>query len=381
MDSSLGSHLEVRITKRIEEIPRQDWEQVYPKVLENYDFFKTLDESEFPQFSFFYIMAYDRGRPVGASSCFLMNYPMDLAVEGAFKKALGLIKKLVPRILSPKIVICGIPMGQGRIGIAGEAGRVIKAISEGMEIIAREHKAGIIAFKDFNSTYDDKFKDLLKDGFFRIQSLPSTDMRLSFADFQQYMDGLSSVSRSSLKRKFKKTDGKVKIDLEIADTIDDGVLAEVYPLYLQTYDRQDIGMEKLGRDFFKNIARNMPRQVKFFFWRMDAKIVAFALCLVSEEHFIDYYLGFDYALAHEFGLYFIRFRDIMKWCIDHSIKVYEMGQTSYEPKRRMGFDFIRLYIYARHRNRLINPLFKILGRIVKPENFHPVFIEMDKVGT
>ena len=66
-------HLEVRITKRIEEMPRQDWEQVFPKVLENYDFFRTLDESDFPQFSFFYILAYDQGRPVGATSCFLID--------------------------------------------------------------------------------------------------------------------------------------------------------------------------------------------------------------------------------------------------------------------------------------------------------------------
>jgi len=380
METSSASQFEVRITRRIEEILRQDWEQVFPKVLENYDFFRTLDESDFPQFSFFYIMAYDRGRPVGATSCFLMDYPMDLAVEGAFKKVLDAIKKFAPRILSPRIVICGIPMGQGRVGVAGEAGPVLKAICKAMEKIAREHKAGIIAFKDFNSTYNDMFKDLLKDGFFQVQSLPSTDMRLTFTGFQQYMDSLSNASKSGLKRKFKKIDGKVKIDLEITDKIDDGVLAEIYPLYLQTHERQDIGMEKLGPDFFKNIARNMPRQIKYFLWRMEAKIVAFSLCFVSEDYFIDYYLGFDYSLAHEFGLYFIRFRDMMKWCIDHSIKVYEMGQTSYEAKRRMGFDFIRLYIYARHRNRLINPLFKFLGRIVKPENFHPVFIEMDKAG-
>ncbi|MDP2904778.1 MAG: GNAT family N-acetyltransferase, partial [Candidatus Omnitrophota bacterium] len=305
---------------------------------------------------------------------------MDMAVEGGFRKVLDAIKKFAPRIFSPRVVICGIPMGQGRIGIAGEAAPVLQAICKAMEKIAREHKAGIIGFKDFNSTYNDKFKDLLKDGFFQIQSLPSTDMRLNFADFQQYMDSLSNVSKSGLKRKFKKIDGKVKIDLEITDTIDDAVLAEVYPLYLQTHERQDIGMEKLGPDFFKNISRNMPGQIKYFLWRLDAKMVAFSVCFVSEDHFIDYYLGFDYALAYELGLYFIRFRDMMKWCLEYKIKVYEMGQTSYEAKRRLGFDFIRLYIYGRHRNSLINLLLKCFSRIVKPENFHPVFKEMDKIG-
>jgi len=374
----MRSQLEFRITTKIEDIPRRDWEEVFPRVLENYDFFRTLDGSDFPQFLFFYIMVYDRGRPVGATSCFLMDYPMDMAVIGVLKKIIDPIKKFAPRFLSPRVVICGIPMGQGRIGITGEAGPVMSSIVEGMEKIACEHKAGIIGFKDFNSTYNDNFGELLKDGFFRVQSLPSTDMRLNFSDFQQYMDSLSNASKSGLKRKFKKIDGKVQIDLEIADRLDNGALADIYKLYLETYERQDIGLEKLGPDFFKNVSGNMPTQTKFFLWRMDGAIVAFAFCLVSEDHFIDYYLGFDYSLAHEYSLYFIRFRDMMKWCIKNKIKVYEMGATSYEPKRRLGFDFIRLYIYAKHRNRLINPLLKLVGSIVKPENFHLVFKEMEK---
>jgi hypothetical protein len=61
----------------------------------------------------------------------------------------------------------------------------------------------------------------------------------------------------------------------------------------------------------------------------------------------------------------------MNWCIKHKIKVYEMGVTGYEPKRRLGFEFIPLYIYAKLRNRWMRPVFKAACRLLKFENFDP----------
>ena len=104
---------------------------------------------------------------------------------------------------------------------------------------------------------------------------------------------------------------------------------------------------------------------------MDGKLAAFLFCLVSDKLLIDYFLGFDYTIAHQHRLYFVRFNDVMNWCFQHKIKKYEMGQTSYEPKRRLGFDFVPLYIYAKMRVRLLRPAFKILCMFLKFENFDP----------
>jgi predicted N-acyltransferase len=372
------SGLKTKIARRIEEIPAQDWLSVFPRVLENYYFFKTLDESNLEQFSFFYILVYDNNTPVGATSCFTMNFPVDIAIGGKLKMITGFIKRFFPRIFSPKVLFCGLPMGQGRIGITGEPGRVIKAICNAMEEIARQEKIGIIAFKDFKSDYRKIFDKSLGNDFIAMLSLPSTDMDISFTSFEEYLKTLSSVSRSGLRRKFKEIDGRVKIDLEITGRLEGKVLDEVYALYLQIYYKQEISLEKLSPDFFRNISKNMPDETKFFLWRMNNKLVAFALCLVSGDYFIDYYLGFDYALAYQYHLYFVRFRDLMNWCIENKIKKYEMGPTGYEPKRRLKFNLVPLYIYAKHRSRIINPVFKIFSYIARPVNFHAVVKESDE---
>ena len=59
----------------------------------------------------------------------------------------------------------------------------------------------------------------------------------------------------------------------------------------------------------------------------------------------------------------------MTWAIKNGIKKYEMGITGYEPKRRLGFDFIPLYLYVKLRNRMLRPVFNLICQFLKFENF------------
>jgi hypothetical protein len=104
---------------------------------------------------------------IGEVGCFC--FPLDIVVAGKFKKITNFIKGSPPYILNPRILICGLPMRQGRIGIAQEPRVIIKAIYKGMEQIARQEQAGIIAFKDFDLSY----RKILDDGFLKIDSLKS----------------------------------------------------------------------------------------------------------------------------------------------------------------------------------------------------------------
>lgn len=371
--------LTTRVVRRIDQIPQDEWDRVYPNILEGYQFFKSIDESDFEGFSFYYILVYKGRVPVGAAPCFLMNYSLDTSIKGRLRHLSNFIKSFIPNIFSIKTLVCGVPIAEGAIGIAGgETDRVIEAIYGCMEKLAKDEKAPVIAFKDFGSHYTDILDPLLKKGFSMLDSLPTTEMAIRFTDFEEYLETLGSESRYGLRRKFKKVDANVKIEMEATNTLKDDVLAEAYGLYLQTIERHELRFEITPMEFLKNISRNMPGQAKFFLWRIDKKLVAFTFALVSEDFFSDYYLGFDYSVAHKYHLYFVRFRDLINWCIRNNIKRYDMGVTSYEPKKRLGFNFVPLYIYAQYRNELLRPLFNILCRFLKFENFDPVLKEIKK---
>ena len=373
------SKFNVKVVDRIAKLPEEDWKSVFPKALENYHFFKTLDESFSDQFKFFYILVYKDDLPVGATSCFITNFPLSIAVKGFFKNFLGFIERIIPCIFNPRTLICGLPMGEGRIGIIGDSEAVMREINSTLGKLAKEQKAQLIIYKDFNSSYKDMFKPVIKNGYLKMESFPSTDMEIDFRDFEWYLKTLSQSSRENLRRNLRKVDAKVKIELTVKNALEgEEELRQVHELYLETYNKQEMGFEKLPLDFFVNIAKNMPDETRFFLWKIEGKLVAFALCLVSGNYFIDYYLGFDYSVAHQYFLYFVRFRDLLKWCIDHGIKRYEMGVTTYEPKRRLGFNFIRLYLYIKHRNKLINGFSGLIGHFLGPKNFDSIFKEMDK---
>ena len=371
--------LETKVVRKIGEISPEDWNRVFPDILEGYDFMKSVDEANFEQFSFYYILVYRDNAPVGAASCFLMSYPLDTTVQGPLKVCLAALKKLLPNLLNLRALICGLPMTPGRVGMIGENPHlIVKAIVDCMEKIAQKEKIPIVAFKDFGLQYTEVLDSLKEEGFIKFESLPNTEMEVRFKDFEQYLKTLSGASRYDLRRKFKKVDGRIKIDLEISNELN-GELENAHGLYLQTSAKGGVQFEKVPREFFDRVSKNMPEKVRYFLWRINEKLVAFSFCLVSEGHFIDYYLGLDYSVAYDYGLYFIRFRDMLKWCIDNKIKTYEMGNTSYEPKRRLGFSFIPLYVYFKHRSRWVRPLFRLLSHFLKPENFDQTLKEM-KIG-
>jgi len=178
-----------------------------------------------------------------------------------------------------------------------------------------------------------------------------------------------------LKRKFKKVDGHVDIKLEITDRLG-ASLDEAHALYMQMVNRHEMSLETMTKEFFAKISENMPGETKYFLWRIDGKLVAFSFCLVSKDYFLDYYLGLDYSMAYDYHLYFVRFRDMMKWCLANGMKTYEMGCTNYDPKKRLDFKFVPLDIYVKFTQPWANRFVKIACEMIKPQNYDPVLKKM-----
>ena len=370
------NNLTVKIFRKIEQIPEAEWRSIFPAGVENYNFLKSLDVSGFDQFTFFYLMVYRVEMPVGAISCFTMHFEVDMTVKGILKTIFKLSRKIAPNFMRPKVLMCGIPMGRGRIGLKDEGGEVLELMRSSLEHLAREEKAKMIIYKDFTKAYDEPFKPLLNKGYSKVESIPSTEMDLNFNSFDEYLKRLSRVTRDGLKRNLKKAGQLNKIELVVKNELNDKEAKQVHELYLQTFMKQALGFEKLPPYFFKAVSLNMPNETRYFLWRINEDIAAFALCFVKGDYFVDYYLGFNYALPREYYLYFIRFRDLLKWCIENGIRKYEMGVTSYDVKKRLGFDFIRLYFYIKHFNPLINMMVPVLKLFLAPRNSEPVFKEM-----
>ena len=371
-----SARLEAKVVRKVSDIPRPEWDRLFPAVIDDYDFFRTLDESGFGQFEFFYIVVNSPDGIAAIAPCFTMDYPLDTSAGKAIKSLIAFIRKFLPKAFVLKTVICGVPIGQGNIGVRAQSPAILQAICRGMESIAGRHRSNIMAFKDFNRSYSALLSPLVNDGFIKLDSLPTAEMAISFSGFEEYLARLSHKTRYDLRRKFKKVDGRVKIEMEVTSSPDEKLLNEIYELYRGMVRRHDMGFEVAPVEFFRNVSAFMPGKAKFFLWRMDGRLVAFVFALVSGSFFSAYYLGLDYSVAEKYHLYFIRFRDIINWCLKNGIKRYDVGVTGYEPKKRLGFDFLPLDLYVKHLNPAMRPLFRAMCSFLKFENSDPVLEEI-----
>ena len=93
------------------------------------------------------------------------------------------------------------------------------------------------------------------------------------------------------------------------------VVDDVYPLYLQVFARSKLKFEKLSKDYFRALGRRMPDKIRFFVWRQQGRIVAFAMCMVDRDTIFFEYLGLDYDVALDLHLYHWVIRDLMRWAM------------------------------------------------------------------
>src|SRR5262249_14277274 len=150
--------------------------------------------------------------------------------------------------------------------------------------------------------------------------------------FEDYMErALNSATRKKLRKKFEATDRAFPLEMGILNDATP-VIARVYPLYLQVYERSKLHFEKLTEQYFCDLGRRMGDRARFFIWRQSERIVAFAICIAHGDAIYAEYIGLDYEVAIELHLYHYVFRDIVSWAIANGYKSFRSSGLNYDPK-------------------------------------------------
>ena len=363
-------NVELKILDSVNDIKKSEWDALFGDIPEGHGFYKTLEESNLEDYSFCYAGLYRNGEAVLVAPLFVGDLDLGITVTGPISGIIGGIRKVFPRFLKVKTLFCGSPFGEnGILGFAGGLGNdekkaLIRALENAMDGYCRGKKIPMMVFKDHDGAFDAALSGALRSaGFFMVDSMPSAGMKIDFSSLEEYLKKLSGSTRKDLRRKIRnseKGDVKIKVVDNVEDTID-----EVYRLYLNTYEKGQMKFEKLSRDFFLNIARNLNPEVRFFLYYCDGALSAFNLCFVHKDIFIDKFIGFDYGLSRKYGLYSLSWCRNIEWCLANGVKYYQVGQTDYAPKETLGGELTPLYAYVKHRNVVYNSFLKTLAGILK----------------
>jgi len=234
----------------------------------------------------------------------------------------------------------------------------------------------MVLLKDFPAIYRDALQPFAAGDYRRVPSMPACELDLDFATFEEFMQ--KRLGRK-LRYKYIKLNKKPALEWEMLTDVTP-VADEIYALYKQTHDRSKMRFEHLTPEFFARIGREMPDVVRFFIWRVEGRIAAFALCLVHDGTMHHLNIGFDYSVSLDLQLYYVTMRDLLKWALEHGLTRYYTGQLNYDPKLHFKMRLAPLDLYSKHTSSLINPIFKIALGYLQPVRHDPIVRQFPNAG-
>ena len=272
--------------------------------------------------------------------------------------------------LQMRMLVAGCSAGEG--GISNREPWAIEALAEALTEYGNINQSSILLIKDVSSKYRHAFMSLSSCGFKRVSSMPGCKLELNYDDFDVFSNAkLGKAFRENLRRKFKALSKYSPISMEVLENVENEV-DDIYRLYLQTYQRSSHRFERLTRDFFLRLGREMPDRMKFFIWRQENRIIGFVLCAINGTEIYDLNIGLDYSVALKLHLYFVTRRDILDWAMKNGYRRYHVGQLNYHPKLHFRMQLSPLDLYAKHPNPFFNPILKFALNYLQPARYDPL---------
>ncbi len=360
----------IRWTTTVDAIPPALWLACFPPPLEGRWWYATMESSGLEdQFTFAYAILEDAGSSIGIAPTFLMDVPLDVIAPDRLASLVRLIGRYVRFLRYQRTLFVGSPCAdEGTVGlIPGVAlADVIAPLQDALDRRAAQLRASMIVYKDFAA--HDVAALSGERRLFRVSSFPGT--RLSLANgYAGYLAGLKSDRRHNLKKKLRRGGEAVPTVATVVQHPNAATLAEVWPLFWQTYLKGRTKFERLTPAFFARIAAEPTSH--FVLLRHAGKLVAFMLCFDCRPRMVNKFIGLDYAVAAEGNLYFQLWAAAAQWAADAGFAEVQSGQTGYRFKLDVGHELVPLTNFARHRNPLVHRIFAWQGNGITWKTIDP----------
>lgn len=371
-----NSTITVQFVASESEIPDELWDAVFPAPLEGRWWYRMLENSGInDQFRFSYGVISVDSSPIGIAPVFIMDAPVDLVMPALIARILRFAGRAFPSLRYQRMLFIGSPCAdEGTVGLRPNVNRaaIFNHLHSVIEQRAREIKARVIVWKDFPIADRKPLEIVAKThGLFRLESFPGTILPLQSNDKAKYFAGLKGSRRHQVRKKLKMSHARVALNVEVSAEPDEPTLGEVYGLFWQTYEKSRTKFERLTPEFF-SIAAHEPSS-RFVLLRAadSGELVAFMLCFHVGSRVINKFIGFDYARPKEWLLYFRLWEAALDWALSVNADSLQSGQTGYAAKIEVGHQLIRLTNYCKHRNPIVNAIYRIISRSITWKTLDP----------
>jgi hypothetical protein len=361
---------QVEVVSRSELAYCRHWSSAFADTRKHRGYYELVEDTIRQGFDYRYFVIRDALGEVQAVQPFFMLDQDMLAGSRTIAPLIAAVRRLWPRFLKLRTLMVGCTAGEGHLdGDEGARADNARALAAAIRAHARSLGAQMIVLKEFPAKYRAPLACFFRHGFSRVPSLPMTRLNIDYPSFADYMNqALNSATRRKLRKKFRIAAQAAPIEMSVVADVSP-IIDDVYPLYLQVYERSKLHFEKLTREFFCGLGRLMPEIVRFFVWRQEARIVAFCFCMIEGDALYAEYIGLDYAVALKLHLYHYAVRDMISWAMTKGYKWLRSSPLNYDPKLHLRHQLDPVDLYVRHTSSVPNALLKRILPLIEPTRF------------
>jgi predicted N-acyltransferase len=356
----------------IDAIDRVAWNDCFPGELEDWDYYRAIEQAGIADFQWRYLVLYEHEILIAAAVAFTTAYSLDTTVQGPGKRLSECLRRLWPGLFNIRLYAVGSPVAeQCHVGTARHIHALQRPVLlEQLLALARNdaNQAGIglLAVKDA-SHRDPQWLQACHDaGLQSMPGLPSAELPITFGSVDAYLGTLGKSTRKDLRRTLRSQGPRI----EWRRSVDD-LLPTMMQLYESTLERSDLTFERLPPAYFRQVLEHLDERAACVLYWFGEELVAFNLLLLDEQRLVDKFFAHDLAKTREHNLYVRSWLANVDYCIEHGISLYACGQAGYASKLRLGCSFIGNTVFFRHRNRVFDGLLRVVKMFIRPDRSDP----------
>lgn len=365
---TMGNSGSTRETFSVSVVGRADlaastvWKSMFADQRKDHRYYEVVEDSLSDNFEYKYFAIIDGAGCIRAVQPFFLLDQDILEGVASEWRWVSFIRRRYPLFLKLRTLMVGCTAGEGHLAAGDDLpeAAVAEALSQSIVQHAKALGAKLVVLKEFPAGDREALECFVKGGFSRAPSMPMTKLNIEYTNFDHFIEtALSSKARKNVRRNLKASEGE-DIRMTVTDQTEN-LVDEIYPLYLQVYERSKLRFEKLTKDYFHDLGARMNDKVRVFTWHRGNTLVAFNICMVQGDQFFSEYVGFDYSVALNLHLYFRVVRDTINWSILGGYRWFRSSGLNYDPKLHLKHQLDPVDLYVCHVSPLVNV---VLGRIL-----------------
>jgi len=360
----------VRWYRSIAEVSPAEWDGLAgPDDLQaTHRFVRTCEEAGVEHARYRHVLVEDGAGVAAVASLSLMNVKLDLLSTGLTRRAIRWARRLRHGFLEVPIVFCGLPVSFGRSCLRfrpdAEREPVVRALAAEAESFAAAVRAPVICFKEFTAAEAAALAPLTRLGYFTAPSLPSCSMDVAWRSPEEWLGAMRSGYRHQVMagaRIARATGATVRVVRDFRREC-----PRLFALYGQVMDRAPFQLERLNLAFFERLAENLRPEARAILVERGERLLAMAILLETPGLMTFLLAGIDYEENRRHHAYLTVVSEVVAEAIRSGVRALEMGQTSYEPKRRLGAVPTPRTLFLRCRSPLGHALFRAASPLLFP---------------